>query len=107
MRPSKYVLISACRNEEAYLEGLVECIGAQTLPPSRWVIVDDGSTDDTYNKGRVATGAYGFLSVVRIAEQHGRSFSSQVYAANHGYEAVKSLEFDYVGFLDADILVAS
>jgi hypothetical protein len=34
-----------------------------------------------------------------------RSFASQVYAAQYGYELLKGLSFDFVGFLDADIRV--
>jgi hypothetical protein len=34
-----------------------------------------------------------------------RSFASQVYAAQHGYHLVRTLNFEFIGFLDADILL--
>jgi cellulose synthase/poly-beta-1,6-N-acetylglucosamine synthase-like glycosyltransferase len=43
----KYVLISPCRNEAAFMRRTLESVVAQSLPPSLWVIVDDGSTDQT------------------------------------------------------------
>ena len=42
-----YVLITPARNEEVFIRKELESVTAQTLPPLRWVIVDDGSTDGT------------------------------------------------------------
>ena len=38
-----YVLITPARNEEAGIARTRECMVAQTRPPLKWVIVDDGS----------------------------------------------------------------
>ena len=89
MTSSKFVLISACRNEEGYLEGLIACIAAQSVLPERLLIVDDGSTDSTYGKACRLMERATFVSVVQTEVQRGRSFSSQVYAANHGFELWK------------------
>src|SRR5213595_3672050 len=43
----KYVLITPARNEERFIAKTLESMVAQTMPPERWVIVDDGSTDKT------------------------------------------------------------
>jgi biofilm PGA synthesis N-glycosyltransferase PgaC len=99
-----YVLVSACRNEEAYIEGLIETIAAQTVPPVRWIIVDDGSTDETYARA-AAGGNLPFLQIVKMPGGRPRSFTSQVFAAQHGYEQLRELRFDFIGFLDADIRV--
>lgn len=104
---SRYVLVSACRNEESYIEGLINCIAAQTLQPVRWVIVDDGSTDDTYTRAMVSSSALHFIQTVKMSAGHPRSFTSQVFAAQHGFEITKGLPFEYIGFLDADIRVDS
>lgn len=106
MESRNYVLISACRNEENYLDGLAECIAAQTVPPLRWIIVDDGSTDPTFERASAWAKKLPFLEVVRMPGGRPRSFASQVYAAQHGSEVVKSLAYDFIGFLDADIRVA-
>ena len=42
-----YVLISPCRNEADYMRRTLDSVVAQTLTPTLWVIVDDGSTDET------------------------------------------------------------
>ena len=47
MLNTKYVLITPARNEEAFIEKTLASMAAQTVLPQRWVIVDDGSTDQT------------------------------------------------------------
>src|SRR5271166_5302750 len=38
-----YVLITPARNEEAFIEKTIESVIHQTVLPTKWVIVDDGS----------------------------------------------------------------
>lgn len=42
-----YAVVTPVRNESANLGRIASALGAQTLVPERWVIVDTGSTDDT------------------------------------------------------------
>ncbi len=100
-----YVIISACRNESGYIDGLIDCIAAQTIRPTRWLIVDDGSTDDMNAKALARAKELPFIEVVKMPGGRPRSFSSQVYAAQHGYELVKDSPWDFIGFLDGDIRV--
>jgi biofilm PGA synthesis N-glycosyltransferase PgaC len=103
MSAARYALVSACRNEEDYLDALIECISRQTLKPSRWIIVDDGSTDRTYESACAAAKDRPFLRVEQMPLGSKRNFASQAYAANHGYALIRSESFDFIGFLDADI----
>ena len=105
MRTESYVLVSACRNEERYIDDLIEAISTQTVRPVRWIIVDDGSTDDTAARAEAHVANAPFLQVIKMPSGRPRSFASQVYAAQHGYELLKDLSFDFIGFLDADIRV--
>lgn len=103
MRPQSYVIISACRNEADYIEGLIDTIAAQSHLPLKWLIVDDGSTDDTIVRAVSRGRDIPFVQVVQMSGGRPRSFSSQVYAAQHGAELVRSLSHNFIGFLDADI----
>jgi glycosyltransferase involved in cell wall biosynthesis len=103
MKKSSYVIVSACRNEEKYIDGLIQTIVDQKHRPLRWIIVDDGSTDNTFEYARLRTKDYSFIQIVQMPGGRPRSFTSQVYAAQHGYELAKLLNFDFIGFLDADI----
>jgi poly-beta-1,6-N-acetyl-D-glucosamine synthase len=101
--PLEYVLITPARNEAAFIEKTLQSVVAQTHLPRRWIVVSDGSTDGTdelvekYRSGR------DWLELVRMPEREERSFAAKVHAFNAGLERVKSLEFDVIGNLDADV----
>jgi poly-beta-1,6-N-acetyl-D-glucosamine synthase len=99
----KYVVITPAHNEEGFIGKTLDSMVAQTMLPERWVIVDDGSTDETakivekYAEGRP------WIELVRRPQRQDRSFAGKAHAFNAGLERVQSLEFDVVGNLDADI----
>jgi glycosyltransferase involved in cell wall biosynthesis len=45
--PRSYVAITPARDEAANLRRLAESLAAQTVQPQAWIVVDNGSTDDT------------------------------------------------------------
>ena len=98
-----YVLITPARNEEGYIRKGLDSVTAQTLPPLRWVIVDDGSTDRTADIVREYAQRFPWIQLVSRPQHVDRSFAGKVRAFNAGFEEVQSLGFDVVGNLDADI----
>jgi len=73
------------------------------VPPVRWVIVSDGSTDDTDAiVGRYAAD-HPYIELVRRDAPRRRSFSSKAYAIHEGMSRLRGLQYDYIGNLDADI----
>ena len=98
-----YVLITPARNEEGYIRKGLDSVTAQTLPPLRWVIVDDGSTDRTADIVREYAQRFPWIQLVSRPQHADRSFAGKVRAFNAGFEEVQSLGFDVVGNLDADI----
>ena len=99
----RYVIITPARNEERFIELTLQSMVAQTYLPLRWVIVSDGSTDRTDEiVGRYAA-RYPWIELLRMPQRQERHFAGKVYAFNAGFERVKSLEFDVVGILDADV----
>ena len=43
----RYLLVSPCRDEAQYLCRALDSVALQSVPPALWVIVDDGSTDES------------------------------------------------------------
>ncbi len=76
---------------------------AQTRLPERWVIVDDGSTDRTAQIVEGYASRYQWIELFRTPERSDRSFAGKVHAFNAGLERARSLEFDVIGNLDADL----
>jgi poly-beta-1,6-N-acetyl-D-glucosamine synthase len=99
----KYVLITPARNEERFIAKTLESMLAQTLPPERWVIVDDGSTDKTPEIVQRYTAPCPWIQLVRLPQHADRSFAGKVHAFNAGLEQVRTLEFEVIGNLDADL----
>ena len=99
----RYVLITPARNEERYIRYTLDSVVAQTHPPVRWVIVSDGSTDKTDEIVSEYQGRFGWIQLLRMPERRDRSFAAKVHCFNAGFSAVRSLSFDIVGSLDADI----
>jgi glycosyltransferase involved in cell wall biosynthesis len=99
----QYVLITPARNEAAFIEKTLTSVCAQTSLPQRWVIVDDGSTDDMSEIVGRYSSRYPWIELVRLAQHRDRSFAGKVHAFNAGWERVRSLSFDVVGNLDADL----
>ena len=99
----KYVLITPAHNEEAFIEQTIRSVIAQTVLPTRWIIVSDGSTDTTeaivekYLPGR------SWLELVRRPPRQERHFASKVDAFDAGYERLGELDYDIIGNLDADV----
>jgi glycosyltransferase involved in cell wall biosynthesis len=101
-----YVLITPARNEEASIARTLDCMVAQTQPPLKWVIVDDGSTDRTAEIAEAYAARYPWIEVVQRPRRSERTFAGKVHAFNEGFERVRSLGFDVIGNLDADISFA-
>jgi glycosyltransferase involved in cell wall biosynthesis len=98
-----YVLITPARNEEAFIEKTIESMIHQTVPPAKWVIVDDGSLDKTAEIVSRYLPQYPWIELVQMPQRRDRSFAAKVGAFNAGYEKVKDLNYEIIGNLDGDI----
>lgn len=99
----KYVLITPARNEADLIENTIKCVVAQTVKPQKWVIVSDGSTDETDDIVKRYQDGNPWIELVRMAERRERHFAGKVGAFKAGYDHVKNVEYEIVGNLDADI----
>ena len=98
-----YVLITPARNEEAFIEKTILSVISQTTLPIKWIIVSDGSTDRTDSIVSEYVSQYPFIQLIRLDSDPNRNFSSKIKAFNAGYANLKSLQYDLIGNLDADV----
>lgn len=99
----RYVLVTPARNEEAFIGGTIRSVVAQTIRPSRWIIVSDGSTDRTDEIVRTYAAEHPWIELVRMPERRERQFAAKANCFNAGYARLRGMEYDIVGNLDADI----
>lgn len=100
----RYVLISPCRNEAAYMRQTLDSVIAQTCRPALWVIVDDGSTDETPDILAEYVARHDWIQVVTRQDRGHRSVGPGVIDAFYtGYNAIRVEEFIYLCKLDLDL----
>jgi glycosyltransferase involved in cell wall biosynthesis len=99
----KYVLITPARNEEAFIEKTLASMLKQTVLPERWVIVDDGSTDDTAEIVAPFAERTSWIEFLRREQRTERNFAGKVHAFKAGLERVQSIDYEIIGNLDADL----
>src|SRR5688572_9035338 len=69
-RPGRaYVLISPCRDEAKFARVTLESVIAQTERPALWVIVDDGSTDETPQILKEYASKYPWIKIIHRADR--------------------------------------
>jgi biofilm PGA synthesis N-glycosyltransferase PgaC len=82
----------------------LESVMVQSVPPALWVVVDDGSTDETPAILESYRARMPYLKVVRRANRGRRSVGPGVIEAFYaGFETVAIDEFDYLCKLDLDL----
>jgi biofilm PGA synthesis N-glycosyltransferase PgaC len=99
----QYALVTPARNEGDYIEGTIRSTIAQTVLPARWVIVSDGSTDDTDQIVKSYQLRYPWIELLRMPERRERQFAAKAHAFNAGCARLNGTKYDIIGNLDADI----
>ena len=101
---SSYVLISPCRNEAAYMRQTLDTVIAQTVRPSKWVIVDDGSTDETPQILAEYATRHEWIKIVTRTDRGRRAVGPGVIETFYaGYEAINPDDYTYLCKLDLDL----
>ncbi|MBU2994053.1 glycosyltransferase family A protein [Octadecabacter sp. 1_MG-2023] len=100
-----YVIISPCRNEAAFMRRTLDSVVAQTCPPALWVIVDDGSTDETPQILADYAAKHDWIRIVQKPDRGHRAVGPGVVDAFYvGLDAVPNREsFTYLCKLDLDL----
>jgi len=100
----RYVLITPCRNEARYIETTLRTTTEQTIPPALWIIVDDGSTDQTPQILADYARRFPYIHVVTRKDRGARAVGPGVIEAFYeGIARVDLDELDYVCKFDGDL----
>jgi biofilm PGA synthesis N-glycosyltransferase PgaC len=100
----KYIIITPVRDEALYIEKTLESVSCQTILPSQWLIVDDGSVDGTseiLDRGAAQT------SWMKVIHRKNRGFRAAgggvVEAFYDGYSELNDEDWDFIVKLDGDL----
>jgi glycosyltransferase involved in cell wall biosynthesis len=100
----KYLLISPCRDEAKYMRETLDSVIGQSIRPAKWVIVDDGSTDNTPQILAEYRAKHDWIEVVTRRNRGQRAVGSGVIDAFYaGFETINPDDYDYLCKLDLDL----
>jgi biofilm PGA synthesis N-glycosyltransferase PgaC len=102
----QYVLLTPVKNEESTIAVTIASVVEQSLLPTEWVIVSDGSTDRTDSIVESAARTNPWIRLIQLPVRATRSFGAVVRATETGVKALTSTRYMYLGLLDADVRFA-
>jgi len=104
MESKRIVIVSPVRNEGEYLPAMIDSMKKQTHKPVEWLLVDDGSTDDTPEICKQAAEEHGWIRYVRKPDRGERSVGPGVVEAfYYGFERLETGDWDFLCKMDGDL----
>jgi biofilm PGA synthesis N-glycosyltransferase PgaC len=100
----KYIVITPVRDEASYIEKTLESVACQTILPSQWLIVDDGSVDGT---GDILDRCAARINWIKVIHRKNRGFRAAgggvMEAFYAGYSVLNDDDWDFIVKLDGDL----
>jgi glycosyltransferase involved in cell wall biosynthesis len=107
----RLVVISPVHSEASHIVKAIAAVLRQARLPDLWVIVDDASTDGTFEIARRATAGADFVHAIRckpvsISDRDGLAAARDAHAFNVGLAYARTYgEFEYISKLDGDVVL--
>lgn len=101
----RYVIISSAFNEEDVIDHTIDSITKQTILPLQWIIVDDGSTDQTYEKVVKRVAGFHWIKVLSKANSNCQFGEHVAINFNYGMSFLDVTEYDFIVKLDMDLAI--
>jgi glycosyltransferase involved in cell wall biosynthesis len=101
----KYVVVTPARNEAEFIGFTIESVVNQSLKPVEWIIVDDGSSDDTFKIASDYASRHSWIRVYHheTRDEQRSGGAKVVRAFNFGYSRLSEKEYDFIVKMDGDI----
>jgi biofilm PGA synthesis N-glycosyltransferase PgaC len=100
----RYALITPCRDEAKYARRTLDSVVTQHAKPAIWVIVDDGSKDETPQILAEYAAKYPYIRIITREDRGDRKLGGGVIDAFYsGYETLNPQDYDYICKLDLDL----
>ena len=108
-RSRRYIVVTPCKNEGENLPDLIDSIVAQTIRPVAWMIVDDGSTDDTPYIIEDTVKIHDWIQSIRLDNTvrdlglHLAGVMNKGFDCTISYCREQGIKYNYLGNLDGDL----
>jgi biofilm PGA synthesis N-glycosyltransferase PgaC len=101
----RYAIITPAHNEAVFLPRVISGVAAQRVRPLTWLILDDRSTDGTWEILEEAASRLDFLKPVKISGPPGRRVGANVVHLFHEGWTRLDQEVDFLVKMDADVVL--
>lgn len=104
-----YIIQTPVKNEEENLPQLIKSILEQSIKPSLWLIIDDGSTDSTYEIIKDAQNEHNWIDCIRLENRERDLGLHLSEVINAGISTImkfcveNNIRYNYWGNIDADV----
>lgn len=102
-----FVIVTPIKNEAPYIKDNIISVVNQTIKPKEWVIIDDGSDDDSVEVIMNVIKPYPWIRLVKnntLGER--REGGAKVVNAFYvGYDSIINKNYEYIVKLDGDIVL--
>jgi len=103
---TNYVLITSAFNEAENISRCIESVLKQSILPSEWIIIDNGSTDNTTEIiKKYATTAQFIKLFYKEKEDYNVSGYHAIINFYFGLSKIEEKFYNFIGNLDADIIL--
>jgi poly-beta-1,6-N-acetyl-D-glucosamine synthase len=102
---TRYAIISPIRNEARHIEKTINSVAAQVVLPNEWIVVDDGSTDDSAKIVSIYAARFPWLHLLRLQDRgyYDLRRGGEIKAFYHGLDLVNLPDLDFLVKLDGDV----
>jgi len=102
---NSFAIITPVKNEAEYIEQTIKSVINQTIIPKIWVIVDDGSTDETSNIVTRYCEKYTWIKLIKLNNKNDeRAGGSKVINAFYaGLRTIQENDYEFIVKLDGDL----
>ena len=106
-----YILVTPAKTRKGIFQRSQKLVIGQTVLPVLWVIVDDGSTDDTPKVIKNLESRFGWIKSIQLPP-HPRDITFHYsYVCKNGFDyaiqlcKTNAIQYDFIGLLDADTVL--
>ncbi|AKB31532.1 Glycosyltransferase [Methanosarcina siciliae HI350] len=106
-----YVLITPVKDEEKNLPEVIESLISQTVKPVLWLIIDDGSTDNSPKIIHRYVSRYPWIKTIRLPPQPRDIIFHVSYVYKSGFDFLlkycdrNKLSYNFIASMDADTVL--
>lgn len=106
-----YILITPVNNEEKTLSNVIESVIKQTKKPALWLIIDDGSTDNSPKIIKNFMSQHDWIKTIHLPPKPRDIVFHVSYVYKSGFDSIikycedNNIEYNFIASLDADTVL--